>query len=64
MEDGSLLYQHQDAPASWKLIPLTKSRLRLDEDVKFEFAPEQGRVSRVIVDYADGRPQIVSERTG
>jgi retinol-binding protein 3 len=64
VENGYLLYRHQDAPAAWKLTPLTKTRFRLDEDVKFEFTPQQGRVLRVIVDYTDGRPQMVSERTG
>jgi hypothetical protein len=65
IEQGNLIYGHQDIPVSWKLLPLTKVRYRLDEDMKFEFVLDQGgQASAVKINYRDGRPEIVADRTG
>jgi hypothetical protein len=64
VEDGALVYSHRAMPVSFALRPMTETRFRLDEDVKFEFilGPE-GRASAVKVNYRDGRPEIVTNRT-
>jgi hypothetical protein len=59
-----LTYTHLDYPATWKLVPMTETRFRLDDDVKFEFAlDEQGAASAVTIFYRDGRPEITIART-
>ena len=65
VEDGELVYGHQDFPAAWTLLPLTKTRFRLDEDIKFEFLLDKdGRASAVKINYRDGRPEVLASRTG
>lgn len=64
VEDGALMYAHQARPAAWKLAPLSETRFRLDDNVKFEFIiDEQGAGSAVIVSYRDGRPEITVAKT-
>jgi hypothetical protein len=64
VEDGDLVYGHRDLPASWKLLPMSRTRFRLDEDLKFEFLLDQeGQASAVQIDYRDGRPRVVAKRT-
>jgi hypothetical protein len=64
IEHGALIYRHQDFPVSWKLIPITKTRFRLDEDMKYEFVlGEDGKASTVKINYRDGRPEVIAERT-
>jgi hypothetical protein len=59
VEDGALVYGHQDLPISWKLMPMTGTRFRLDEDMKFEFIlNETGTASSVLITYRDGRPGL------
>ena len=54
VENGSLYYGHSDFPESWKLSPMTQTRFRLDEDLKFEFLMDQtGKSSAVKIFYAD-----------
>ena len=65
VENGDLFFDHQDSPESWRLVPMTKTRFRLDEDVKFEFIlGEDGRASEVKIYNRDGRPEVVANRTG
>jgi C-terminal processing protease CtpA/Prc len=65
VEDGGLFYGHQDFPESWKLVPMSETRFRLDEDVKFEFLMDQdGRASVARIYFCDGRPEIAATRTG
>lgn len=65
IEHGELVYGHQDVPVAWKLLPLTKTRFRLDEDMKFEFMLDKdGWASAVKINYRDGRPEAVANRTG
>lgn len=64
VEDGTLTYMHQDHPVAWKLIPVTEISFRLDEDLKFEFLMgEEGQPSAVVITYADGRPEIILNRS-
>jgi hypothetical protein len=56
---------HQNIPESWELLPITKTRFRLDEDMKFEFIlGEDGKASAVKIYYRDGRPEVIAGRTG
>jgi hypothetical protein len=64
VENGDLVYRHQDIPVSWTLVPLAKTRFRLDQDVKFEFILKEGKASAIKVTYRDRRPEIVANRTG
>jgi hypothetical protein len=64
VENRSLVYGHQDLPVSWELAPMTQTRFRLDEDIKFEFILDQvGTASAVRIQYRDGRPEVVANRT-
>jgi hypothetical protein len=64
IQGGVLHAGHQEIPVSWPLVPISPTRFRLDEDMKFEFiVDEGGDVSAVKVTYRDGRPDVVSERT-
>jgi len=64
MEGGTLTYTHQEYPVVWKLVPMTGSRFRLDDDLKFEFiVDDQGGASAVVILYRDGRPEITVPRT-
>jgi retinol-binding protein 3 len=59
VEDGVLMYVHEADRVAWKLEPLTETRFRLDEDLKFEFIlDERGIASTVLVSYRDGRPEV------
>ena len=59
VRDGSLTYAHQMYPVTWILVPVTQTRFRLDDDIKFEFLfDEQRAVSGVMMTYRDGRPAI------
>lgn len=61
VEDGGLFYGHQDFPEAWRLIPMTQTRFRLDEDMKFEFILEEGgTASAVKISYCDGRPEVIT----
>jgi hypothetical protein len=63
VENGSLVYGHEDFPALWKLTPLARTRFWLDEDMKFEFILDQdGLASFVKISYRDGRPEAVANR--
>jgi hypothetical protein len=64
VENGVLIYGHQDIPASWKLLPMTKTRFRLNEDMKFEFTLRDDTASAVKINYRDGRPELTIDRTG
>jgi hypothetical protein len=65
IENGGLYYGHQNFPESWKLIPITTTRFRLDEDMKFEFVLEkENGASAVKIYYLDGRPEMTASRTG
>jgi hypothetical protein len=65
IENGDLIYGHQDLPVSWKLLPMTKTRFRLDEDMKFEFVLDKdGKASAVKIYYCGGRPEVITNRTG
>jgi hypothetical protein len=65
LENGSLMYTHQMHPVTWRLIPITETRFRLDEDLKFEFILDaHGEVSSVVVTYRDGRPEVSVAKTG
>jgi hypothetical protein len=64
VEDGALTYGHQAYPVAWRLEPLTETRFRLDDDLKFEFVlDEQGTTSAVTISYRDGRPEITVAKT-
>ncbi len=65
VDSGGFFYGHQDLPESWRLLPMTKIRFRLDEDVKFEFVlGDDGGASAVKVSRRDGRPEVIIGRTG
>ena len=65
VENGNLVFSHQDAAESWELLPITRTRFRLDEDVKFEFIlGKDGKASTVKIYYRDGRPEVITDRTG
>jgi hypothetical protein len=65
IEDGQFFYGHKEIPEAWKLLPMTKTRFRLDEDMKFEFIFDKGDMaSAVKIDYRDRRPEVVIHRTG
>ncbi len=64
IDNGVLMYGHQDLQEAWALIAMSKTRFRLDEDLKFEFLMnESGKASAVKISYKDGRPQITTRRT-
>jgi hypothetical protein len=64
LEDRTLTYTYLDQPEAWELVPMTETRFRLDDDVKFEFiVDEQGMASAVTISYRDGRPEIMVART-
>jgi hypothetical protein len=59
VSDGALAYTHQAIGVTWKLIPISQDRFRLDEDIKFEFHLDEGGVaSEVVIAYRDGRPTV------
>jgi len=59
IENGMLTYRHRDYPVVWKLLPMTETRFRLNDDIKFEFiVDEPGVASSVAISYRDGRPEI------
>lgn len=63
IEDGALAYAHQAYPVAWRLTPLSETRFRLDDDLKFEFIlGEQGIASAVLISYRDGRPEVTVSR--
>ncbi len=65
VKDGALTYMHQAHAATWTLTPLTETRYRLADDLKFEFFfDEQGTASAVTISYRDGRPDVTAARTG
>ncbi len=65
VENKGLFYGHQDSPESWELLPMTKTRFRLDEDLKFEFIlGKEGKATAVKIYYRDGRPEVIADRTG
>jgi hypothetical protein len=65
VKDGVLTYMHQAHAAAWGLTPLTKTRYRLADDLKFEFLlDEGGTASAVTISYRDGRPDVTVARTG
>jgi retinol-binding protein 3 len=60
--DGSLAYATPQATV-FKLIPMSATRFRLNEDIKFEFILDmQDKVVAVIMSYRDDRPEIRIER--
>jgi hypothetical protein len=64
IENGELIYGHQDLPVAWTLIPMSKTRFHLDQDVKFEFLVDQDdTASAVTIWYRDGRPTMTADRT-
>jgi hypothetical protein len=64
LEEGALIYCHRAYDVSWSLTPMTETRFRLDDDVKFEFTvDEEGAVPAVLISYRDGRPDIRCART-
>jgi hypothetical protein len=64
LKNGSLMYTHQKHPVTWRLIPITETRFRLDEDLKFEFILDaKGEVSSLVVTYQDGRPEVSVAKT-
>jgi len=63
--EGALCYGHQKFPDTYPLLPMSATRFRLDEDMKFAFVlDEAGQATAVKVTYRDGRPEVVAERTG
>jgi hypothetical protein len=65
VEEGELVYGHQDLPACWRLLPMSPTRFRLDEELKFEFILDrEGKASAVKINYRDRRPEVVANRTG
>jgi hypothetical protein len=65
VENGSLVYRHRDKPGASRLVPMSKTRFRLDEDLKFEFVlGADGNASEVNIYYRDGRPELIARRTG
>jgi hypothetical protein len=64
VEDGALMYKHPALPTAWRLTPLSATRFRLDEVLKFEFVlDKQGTVSAVSITYQDGRPELTIAKT-
>jgi hypothetical protein len=64
VKDGALTYVHQAHAAAWRLTPLTETRFRLGDHLKFEFLlGEQGTASAVKISYRDGRPDSTVART-
>ena len=65
IENGQLFYGHQELPGAFPIIPMTKTRFRLDEDMKFEFfLDKDGKASAMKLYYRDGRPEVIANRTG
>jgi len=65
IENGVVFYGHQDFPEARKLLPITRTRFRLDEDMKFEFVLDKAdKASAVKIYYRDGRPDVITNRTG
>jgi len=65
IKDGGLFYGIQEFSESWKLLSMTKTRFRLDEDMKFEFILDEGnKASAVMIYYRDGRSDVITNRTG
>jgi hypothetical protein len=65
VKNGWLFYGHMDSSEDWKLLPMTKTRFRLDEDMKFEFVlGKDGKASKVKISYRDGSANVISNRTG
>jgi hypothetical protein len=65
IDNGELYYGHQEFSEAWKLLPMTKTRFRLDEDMKFEFILDKdGKASAVKVYYGSGRPEEIANRKG
>ena len=63
VDNSALTCIHQAHPATWKLVPLTERRFRLDDDLKFEFVlDEQETASAVLISYRDGRPERKIEK--
>jgi hypothetical protein len=63
-EMGQLSYTSPKSTV-WKLVPMAERRLRLNEEIKFEFiVAEHGSASKVIITYQDGRPELTIPRTG
>jgi hypothetical protein len=59
VEDGAMRYQHQDYPMVWKLEPITETRFRLEDDLKFEIVlDDQGEATAVVITYRDDRPEV------
>ena len=47
----------------YTLIPMSATRFRLNEDVKFEFLLDKvGRTTAVVMSYRDGRPEVKVEK--
>lgn len=64
VENGALTYEHQDYRTAWKLVPITETRFRLEEDLKFEIIlDDQGEASAVVITYRDDRPEITVTKT-
>jgi hypothetical protein len=64
VEDGTLIYEHQDHPVRWQLTPMTETRFRLEEELKFEILlDEQGEASAVVITYRDDRPEVKVTKT-
>jgi hypothetical protein len=64
VRDGALIYVHQANSIAWRLAPMTETRFRLGDDLKFEFLlDEQGTASGVKISYRDGRPDVTVART-
>jgi len=65
IEDGELIYEIENLNVRLRLTPISETRFRLDEDVKFEFILDKtSTASAVQISYLDGRPEIRVERTG
>ncbi|HEY69211.1 MAG TPA: S41 family peptidase [Anaerolineae bacterium] len=64
VRDGDLFYGHAEIPDAWKLIPISETRFRLDEDMKFEFVLDPSdQVCAVRTTFVDGRPERHTEKT-
>jgi len=63
VEKGQLTYTSPQSTI-WKLTPITKTRFRLNEDLKFEFLiDEHNSVNGIVISYRDGRPEIKIDKT-
>ncbi len=63
VEDGQLTYTSPQSTV-WKLIPMTKTRFRLNEDIKFEFVLDaQGNAAKVVISYREDRPEVTIDKT-